>query len=455
MTQTEAAGEEPTGDVIDLADLDFSTVKEHPDRICDHCPNAMGLFVHYEDFFPSPGAPFHLIMEGGAETNGTCGDNGFVAIYGLPNESALVLVGEDAIEYSPENQQKRNPDYLNNQKIVRARLARDEAERMRDEIDGTALGRLFGGLDDETQRKVDQYKRIEDNARNTLRSLDADDESWFGWIWGALQGEWNDNPTTGQIIFDAALTSIPFIDQAGDLRDVSAIVLKLCDSEVREKEGWLLWLSLGMCTIGLVPTVGSILKGVFKTIFNACRPFLKATGDFLKSFNKAASPEMINSVMAVVRFFSSGNAVKWLQDLAADFQKLIKEAMGLFKKFLATMQQQASKALAEARASWTLWGLRDTSGLIKAAELAVSKIVEFASRAVGMVEKALGKLDEVFQEFVRRIIKFVAGNLRGEAEIKDLTKEVAKIFKNAAASGGTAAAVTTGVEATAARGGGV
>ncbi|SFK84022.1 hypothetical protein SAMN04488518_1103 [Pseudovibrio ascidiaceicola] len=447
MTQAETAGGQPTGDVIDLADLDFSTVKEHPDRICDHCPNAMALFVHYEDFFPSPGAPFHLIMEGGAETNGTCGDNGFVAIHGLPNEAALVLVGEDAIEYKPENQQKRNPDYLKNQDIVRARLARDEAERMRDEIDGTALGRLFGGLDDDTQRKVNEYKRIEENARNTLRKLDADDESWFGWIWGALQGEWNDNPTTGQIIFDAALTAIPIIDQVGDLRDVSAIVLKLCDSKVREEEGWLLWLSLGICTIGLVPTVGSVVKGVLKTIFNACKPFLKATGDFLKSFKKAASPEMINSVMAVARFFSSGNAVKWLQDLAADFQKLIKEAMGLFKKFLATMQQQASKALAEARASWTLWGLRDTSGLIKAAELAVSKIVEFASKAVGMVEKALGKLDEVFQEFVRKIIKFVVGNLHDEDTIKALTKEVAKIFKNAAASGGTAATTATALPA--------
>ena len=453
MTQTEAAGEEPTGDVIDLADLDFSTVKEHPDRICDHCPNAMGLFVHYEDFFPSPGAPFHLIMEGGAETNGTCGDNGFVAIYGLPNESALVLVGEDAIEYTPENQQKQNPDYLKNQSIIRARLARDEAQRLRDEIDGTGLGRLFGGLDDETQRKVDQYKRIEDNARNTLRSLDADDESWFGWIWGALEGEWNENPTTGQIIFDATLTAIPIIDQVGDLRDISAIVLKLCDSEVREKEGWYLWLALGICVIGLVPTAGSVIKGILKTIFNACKPYLKVAGDFLKAFKQAASPEMINSVMAVVRFFSSGNAVKWLQKQADKFKELIEQAISLFRKVLATMQKQASKALAKARASWDLpWG--DKAGLIKAAELAVRKIEEFASRAIGMVEKALKELDEVFQAFVRRIIKFVVGNLFEEKAIRDLTKEVAKIFKNAAASGAGAGALITGAEAAAARGGG-
>jgi hypothetical protein len=315
---------------------------------------------------------------------------------------------------------------------------------MRDDLDGTWLGRNLRGLDPETQQKVDEYEKIAEEARNSLRQMDADDESWFGWIWGALQGEWNDNPTTGQIIFDAALTAIPVIDQVGDIRDISAIVLKLCDSKMREKEGWLLWLSLAICVIGLVPTIGSIIKGVLKTIFNACKPFLKAAGDFLGSFKKVASSEMINSAMAVARFFSSGNAVKWLQDQAANFQKLIKQAMGHFKKFLATMQQQAARALAKAKESWSFW--RDSASLIRAAELAVRRISEFASKAVGMVEKALNKCDEVFQEFVRKIIKFAVGNLRDEATIRALAKDAAKIFKDAAAGAATAGGMVSGMQ---------
>ena len=37
------------------------------------------------------------------------------------------------------------------------------------------------------------------------------EESTLDWIWGAIQGDFNENPTIGQIITNAAITAIPLL----------------------------------------------------------------------------------------------------------------------------------------------------------------------------------------------------------------------------------------------------
>lgn len=82
------------------------------------------------------------------------------------------------------------------------------------------------------------------------------------WLWGALQGDFNRSPTTGQIVTGGVLSMIPVVDQLCDVRDIVANCLALSDEEGRRDDGN--WLALGLTCFGFIPTVGSAVKTVAK-----------------------------------------------------------------------------------------------------------------------------------------------------------------------------------------------
>lgn len=97
-----------------------------------------------------------------------------------------------------------------------------------------------------------------------------DDKSTWEWLWEALQGDFNDNRSTGQIAFDAAVSMIPLADQICDIRDLIANCRAIATSDEREDNTWK-WVALALTLIGLIPTLGSALKGVLKIVFTFVR----------------------------------------------------------------------------------------------------------------------------------------------------------------------------------------
>jgi hypothetical protein len=83
-----------------------------------------------------------------------------------------------------------------------------------------------------------------------------------GWLWGALQGDFNKSPTTGQVITGGIISMIPIVDQVCDVRDVIANCIDLSDAEARKDNAK--WLALGLTCIGFVPEFGSAVKTVAK-----------------------------------------------------------------------------------------------------------------------------------------------------------------------------------------------
>ncbi|RZG10520.1 hypothetical protein EXT47_23760, partial [Pseudoalteromonas sp. CO342X] len=72
--------------------------------------------------------------------------------------------------------------------------------------------------------------------------------------WGTLQGDFNQNPSTSQIVVGTLISMIPIIDQVMDLRDIIANVMLLTDDdEANDTDAWLAFTLTG---IGLVPVVG-------------------------------------------------------------------------------------------------------------------------------------------------------------------------------------------------------
>lgn len=99
---------------------------------------------------------------------------------------------------------------------------------------------------------TEQYKNVTDGSKNVVE-----------WLWEAIQGDFNQERTTGQIAFDTAISMIPGVDQVCDVRDVVANCKQINDDT---SNTWA-WVGLVLTLVGLIPTVGSLLKGVLKIFF--------------------------------------------------------------------------------------------------------------------------------------------------------------------------------------------
>lgn len=124
-------------------------------------------------------------------------------------------------------------------------------------------------------------------------------EDALDWFWGVLQGDFNEDPSLSQTVVGAVVTAIPIIDQIADIRDVIANLGKV-SKDVEDK--WA-WVALVITLIGLIPVLGSLLKGVFKIVAKAARTGAKHLDDALEM------------VLAIIRGAGKGDPVRYLKNL--------------------------------------------------------------------------------------------------------------------------------------------
>lgn len=94
----------------------------------------------------------------------------------------------------------------------------------------------------------------------------AGDQNTWVWLWEAIQGDFNDDRSTGQIAFDAAVSMVPLVDQVCDLRDLVANCRAISVSKEGDDNTWK-YVALALTLIGFFPVLGSALKGVLKICF--------------------------------------------------------------------------------------------------------------------------------------------------------------------------------------------
>ncbi|MBG6079249.1 hypothetical protein [Rubrivivax gelatinosus] len=95
----------------------------------------------------------------------------------------------------------------------------------------------------------------------------SDAEAVAEWVWVVLQGDFAENPTTAQTITGGLISMIPLVDQLSDLRDLVANVRALREDE---NDPWR-WVALVLTLLGLIPSVGSILKAGLKVVVAGAR----------------------------------------------------------------------------------------------------------------------------------------------------------------------------------------
>lgn len=94
-------------------------------------------------------------------------------------------------------------------------------------------------------------------------STQAADKPVYEWLWEAIQGDFNDDRSAGQIAFDTGISMIPIVDQICDVRDIIANCKKI---DHDKNDNWA-WVALVLTLIGLFPSLGSLVKGVLKIFF--------------------------------------------------------------------------------------------------------------------------------------------------------------------------------------------
>jgi hypothetical protein len=134
----------------------------------------------------------------------------------------------------------------------------------------------------------------------------------FVWFWEAVEGDFNENRSTAQIMVDAGISMIPLVDQVCDVRDLIANCRKLS----RDSRDTWAWVALALTLIGLFPSLGSLVKGVLKIFFGFIRhsggtAVAKAVDDamtWVTSFLRR------RDVQRYLRTYRVDETYKWLAD---------------------------------------------------------------------------------------------------------------------------------------------
>ncbi|HAV1831412.1 TPA: hypothetical protein JG914_004240 [Enterobacter hormaechei subsp. steigerwaltii] len=136
--------------------------------------------------------------------------------------------------------------------------------------------------------------------QNALAFYQAPPDNWYDemankmqaageWLWGTLQGDFNEEQSTGQIVTGTVISMIPLVDQICDVRDLIANCKKIQDDD---SNTWS-WVCLGLTLVGCFPELGSLVKGGAKVAFLSMRKAhfeaLQKAGGYSKLLDKSVT----------------------------------------------------------------------------------------------------------------------------------------------------------------------
>jgi hypothetical protein len=172
-----------------------------------------------------------------------------------------------------------------------------------------------------------------------------EEKSTWVWLWEAIQGDFNDNRSVGQIAFDAAVSIIPVVDQICDVRDIIANCRGIATAKEGDDNTWK-WVALALTLIGLFPSLGSVVKGVLKIFFVFVRRY--GLNQLLKAMDDAMTWVVTflrkREVQKILRELKVDEVFKWLADVikvkvkaklnAGELLAAFDKGIGLMKKHL-------------------------------------------------------------------------------------------------------------------------
>jgi hypothetical protein len=144
-----------------------------------------------------------------------------------------------------------------------------------------------------------------------------------GWIWGTIEGGFNEKQSISQIIVDAAIGMIPVVGDVTAARDLIAVILRLID-DPKKREDKLEWLTLVLLIFALLPVAGGVIKGVGKLV-------IKAGEDV------GRHAELVRDIIQFLNRVGEGDAIKFFK--ALNFEEHTAELLGKWRNLVQTIDE--------------------------------------------------------------------------------------------------------------------
>ena len=193
--------------------------------------------------------------------------------------------------------------------------------------------------------------KIEDEKPKTLPKKIKSEKTFWNTLWGALQGEFNEDPTGTQILIDMGINFIPGVGQVCDARDIAACLKKLV-IEKRVDE-IMIWVTLLLTAIGCVPYAGDVIKA-------GCKAILKGADDV---------------VLKILRKLDADDVQKAVKILKTKFTSSIDDAIAMVNKWIE-------------KAGNSKYGNR-IKGILSSANENLNKAVDFVKKQIDEFEKRI------------------------------------------------------------------
>lgn len=224
-------------------------------------------------------------------------------------------------------------------------------------------------------------------------SKQPSEKNTWEWLWEAIQGDFCENRSTGQIAFDAGISMIPVIDQICDVRDIIANCKNIAQSDEKEDNTWK-YVALALTLIGLFPSLGSLVKGVLKIFFT----FVRRHG--LNHVVKAVDEGMTwvitylrkREVQKYLRKLKVDEVFKWLAEAVRKVRGKVsaKELLKAFDKGIATMKQLLGKV------EWI-------PKIGSRAKQTIATVEKVRKMADGQIAKVVAPIQKILDRIIHRL----------------------------------------------------
>ncbi|MDR2092784.1 MAG: hypothetical protein LBP58_05655 [Azoarcus sp.] len=205
-----------------------------------------------------------------------------------------------------------------------------------------------------------------------------------GWLWGTVQGAFNEKATTSQIVVDAVIGMVPLLGDVTAVRDIIAISLGMAD-DPKKRESKLEWAGLIVLIFALIPVIGGVIKGVGRLTIKAIKTAVNLTG-------AARAAHLYKAAKEIIEFLNRigwKNAEAWFMSL-----RIVKYEAELMEKF-AQLTEIIIETLGGVlrRASWVI-----PRALEKRMEELINAFKVLKEKGTKMIPQAIKDLDEWLRE---------------------------------------------------------
>lgn len=247
------------------------------------------------------------------------------------------------------------------------------------------------------------------DALNEVHGREKPDDIGIGeWIWGALQGDFNAERTSGQIGFDMVVSLIPVVDTLCDLRDLCANIRQYRKDPANK----ITLFFIATTVVGFIPEVGTVVKSALRLVWVYLKPLVRHADDItnVSKLTAAANRACDAALPKITEYLQHNRVAKWatdgkLPDIYQFVAKTIREAA-----------EKVEPAKLRALLDEKFDGLKALLGKIR--PIVPSNIREHLDELLAFIDakrRAMSSAVQVYAKPVRTVLKVIAKRLDDQA----------------------------------------